>query len=152
MYLGAEVVDLVGGEGDRSVWGLWGRVDWMVAWGNGGGRERDGNLWDIGRGTVGDGGVAICQLTAGVAWEENVGGKGCEGRFVVDKFASHTCTRLLRIGGVPPQICLELGEELEDFLEFRACLGCMTHGSELTGTLGQSEHEPWRLAGGEPQT
>lgn len=47
----------------------------MIAWGGGGSGERDDNLWDIGRGTIDDGGVAICQLTAGVACKENVGGK-----------------------------------------------------------------------------
>ena len=51
-----------------------------------------------------------------------------------------------------PQICLELSEDLEDFLEFRARLGCMAHGSELAGTLRQGEHKAWGLIGGEPQT
>jgi hypothetical protein len=37
--------------------------------------------------------------------------------------------------GVYGQIRLELGEDLEDFLKFRARLGCMAHGSELAGTL-----------------
>ena len=54
---------------------------------------------------------------------------------MVDKFASRTWTRLLRIGGIYAHVCLELGEDLEDFLEFRARLGCMTHGSELAGAL-----------------
>jgi hypothetical protein len=54
---------------------------------------------------------------------------------MVGKFASHTWTRLLRIGGVYGQIRLELGEDLEDFLKLRARLGCMAHGSELAGTL-----------------
>lgn len=66
MYLGTEVVYLVGGEGDRSVWGLWGWVGWVIAWGDRGGGEGAGNLWDAGRGTIDDGGVTICQLTAGV--------------------------------------------------------------------------------------
>ena len=69
MYLGTKMVDLVGGERDRSMRGLWGRMDRMVS-GKGG-----GNLWNIGKGTVYDGGVAIRQLAAGVACEENVGGK-----------------------------------------------------------------------------
>lgn len=64
MYLRTKVVDLVRGEGDRSVWRLRGWVSWVVTWGDGGGGERDGNLWDVGRGTVDDGGVAIGQLTA----------------------------------------------------------------------------------------
>ena len=64
MYLGTKMVDLVGGKGDRSVWGLWGRVSWVVTWGDGSGGERDGNLWNIGRGTVDGGGVAVGQLTA----------------------------------------------------------------------------------------
>ena len=75
MYLGAKMVDLVGGEGDRSMGGLWGRMDGMVSWGNGGCGEGDGNLWNIGKGTIYGGGVAIRQLAAGVAYEENVGGK-----------------------------------------------------------------------------
>jgi len=75
VYLGTKVIDLVRGEGDGSMWRLWRRVGWMVAWGDGGGGERNGNLWDIGKGTVDDGGVAICQLTTGVACEKNVGGK-----------------------------------------------------------------------------
>ena len=75
MYLGTKVIDLVGSEGDRSMWRLWGRVGWMVAWGNGGGCERNGKLRDVGRGTIDGGGVAICQLTTGVACEKNVGGK-----------------------------------------------------------------------------
>ena len=77
MYLGTKVVDLVGSEGYRGVWGLWGRVGWMVAWRDRSGGERDGNLWDVGRSTVDDGGVAICQLTARITYEENVGGKEC---------------------------------------------------------------------------
>ena len=77
MYLCTKVVDLVGGEGDRSVRGLWGRVSLVVTRGDGGGGERDGNLWDVGRGAVDYGGVAICQLTAGVACEENPGSKEC---------------------------------------------------------------------------
>lgn len=68
MYLGTKVVDLVGSEGDRSVGGLWGRVGWVITWGNGGRCERDGNLWDV-RGAIDDGSVAIRQLAAGVACE-----------------------------------------------------------------------------------
>ena len=63
-------------------------------------------------------------------------------QYAVSKFASRTRTRLLRIGGIYPQICLELGEYLEDFLEFRTRLGCVAHGSELAGTLRQGEHKP----------
>jgi len=63
----------------------------------------------------------------------------------VGKSASRTWTRLLRIGGIYPQIRLELGKDLEDLLEFRARLGCVTHGSELAGTLRQGEHKPWGL-------
>lgn len=59
MYLGAKVVDLVGGEGDRSMRGLRGRMNGVVTWRNGGRSERSGNLWDTGEGAVGDGGVAI---------------------------------------------------------------------------------------------
>ena len=55
--------------------GLWGWVSWVVARGDGGSGERDGNLWGAVKDTVDDGGVAICQLTAGVACRENVGGK-----------------------------------------------------------------------------
>lgn len=135
MYLGTEVVDLVGSEGDRGVRGLWGWMGWMVAWGDRSGREWDGNLWDVGRSTVGDRGVSICQLAARVTWNENVGGKGCGGQYVVHKFASRTRTRLLRIGGICAQVRLELGEDLEYFLEFRARLGCVAHRSELASTL-----------------
>jgi len=67
---------------------------------------------------------------------------------VVGKFASRTWTRLLRIGGIHTQIRLELGEDLEDFLEFRIRLGCVTHGSELAGALRQGEHGPWGLIRG----
>ena len=74
MYLGAKVVDLVGGEGDGSMWGLRGRVGCVVTWGDGGGGE-SGDLRDIGRSTIDDGGVAICQLTTGIACKKNVGGK-----------------------------------------------------------------------------
>lgn len=49
--------------------------------------------------------------------------------------ASRTWSRLLGLGGIHAQIGLELGEDLEDPLELRARLGCMTHGSELAGTL-----------------
>ena len=62
----------------------------MVAWGNGGGSERDGDLWDVRRGTIDDGGVAIRQLTAGLACKENVGGKWCGRRYTVGNFASRT--------------------------------------------------------------
>lgn len=55
--------------------GLWGRVDGMVSWGDRGSGEGDGNLWDTGKGPVYDGGVAIRQLTTGVAYGEHVGGK-----------------------------------------------------------------------------
>jgi hypothetical protein len=75
MYLGAKVVDLVGGEGDRSMRRLWGRMNGMVAWKNGGRSEGGRNLWDIGEGAVGDGGVAIWQLTAGVPYKGKVGGE-----------------------------------------------------------------------------
>ena len=75
MYLGAKMVDLIRGEGYRSVWGLWGWMGRVIAWGNGSGGERDGNLWDTVRGTIDDGGVAVCQLTAGVACKENMSGK-----------------------------------------------------------------------------
>lgn len=51
------------------------------------------------------------------------------------KVVSRTRTRLLRIGGIYVQIGLELGEDLEDSVEFGARLGCVTHGSELSGTL-----------------
>lgn len=67
MYLGTEMVDLVGGEGDRSMRGLWGRVGWVVSRGDGGGCKRGSDLGDIRRGTVGDGGMAIGQLATGVA-------------------------------------------------------------------------------------
>jgi len=43
--------------------------------------------------------------------------------------------RVLKIGGIYPQICLELGEDLEDFPEFGVRLECVTHGSEVVGTL-----------------
>lgn len=39
----------------------------MVSRGAGGGCERGGDLRDVGRGTVDDGGVAIRQLTTGIA-------------------------------------------------------------------------------------
>lgn len=67
MYLGTKVVDLVGGEGDRGVRGLWGWIDGMVASGDGGCSKRDRNLGDVGKGTVDDGCVTIRQLTTGVA-------------------------------------------------------------------------------------
>lgn len=67
---------------------------------------------------------------------------------MVGKFASRTWTRLLRIGGIDTQICLELSEDLENFIEFRARLGCVAHGSELVGALGQGKHKPWGLIGG----
>lgn len=75
MYLCAKMIDLVGGEGDRSMRGLWGRMDEVVAWWDGGCSKRNGNLWDIGKGTVNDGCVTVCQLTTGVAYEESSGGK-----------------------------------------------------------------------------
>lgn len=65
------MVDLVGGKGDRSMWGLWGRVEGMVSWGDGGRGEGGEDLWDIRKGTVYDGSMTICQLTAGVACEED---------------------------------------------------------------------------------
>lgn len=70
MYLGTEVVDLVRGEGDGSMWGLRGWVGGVVARRDGGSGERDGNLWDVGRGTVDDGSVSICQLATGVSCKE----------------------------------------------------------------------------------
>lgn len=73
MYLGTEMVDLVGGEGDRSMRGLWWRMDRVISWGDGSCGEGDGNLWDVRKSTVYDGGVAICQLTTGVACEERHG-------------------------------------------------------------------------------
>ena len=79
--------------------------------------------------------MAICQLTAGIACKKNMGGKRCGGRYTVEKSASRTWARLLRIGGVYGQIRLELGEDLEDFVKLRARLGCEAHGSELAGTL-----------------
>ena len=75
MYLGAKMIDLIRGEGYRSMWGLWGCMGRVIAWGNRSGGERDGYLWDIRRGTIEGGGVAVCQLTAGVACKVNMGGK-----------------------------------------------------------------------------
>jgi len=43
-------------------------MGWVVAWGG-------GDLRDIRRGTIGDRGVAICQLATGVTCKKNVGGK-----------------------------------------------------------------------------
>ena len=75
MYLGTKMVDLVRGEGNRSMWGLWGKKSGMVSWGDGGCGEGHGNLWDIGKGAVYDEGVSVCQLTTGVACKEDVGGQ-----------------------------------------------------------------------------
>lgn len=75
MYLCAKMIDLVGSKGNRSMRGLWGRMDEVVALRDGGCGKRDGNLWDIGRSTVDGGCVTICQLTTGVAYEESLGGK-----------------------------------------------------------------------------
>lgn len=77
-----------------------------------------------------------------------MGGKECGRRCTIDRLASRTWTRLLRIGGIYAQVRLELGEDLEDFVEFRARLGCVAHGSELVSTLKQGEHKPWGLIRG----
>lgn len=46
------------------------------------------------------------------------------------------------------QICLELGEDFEDSIEFRVRLGCMTHGSELASTLRWGQiYVMWGLIG-----
>ena len=73
MYLGTEMVDLVGGEGDRSMWGLRGGLGGVVSPGDGGGCERGSDLGDIRRGTVDDGGMTIWQLATGVALNERWG-------------------------------------------------------------------------------
>lgn len=67
---------------------------------------------------------------------------------MVRKLASHTRTRLLGIRGIYAQICLELGEDFENSVEFGVRLGCMAHGSELTCTLRRGEHKTWGLIGG----
>ena len=69
------MIDLVGGEGDGSMGGLWGGMNGMASRGNGSCGKGGRDLRDIGKSTVYDGGVAVCQLTTGVTCEENVGGK-----------------------------------------------------------------------------
>ena len=69
------------------MWGLWGWMNGVVASGDVGCSKRDRNLWNVGEGTVDDGRVAICQLAAGIAWKENLGGECFVERYVVGKLA-----------------------------------------------------------------